>query len=41
MTLNSYREGRFIYRGFVYRGVIALGVGVGSTTLTLNKRHPE
>ena len=27
--------------GFVYRGEIALGVGVDSTTFTLNKRHPE
>ena len=30
--MNPHREGRSIYRGFVYRGVIALGVGVGSTT---------
>jgi len=41
MTSNPHREGRFIYRGFVYRGVIALGVGVDSTTFTLNKRYPE
>jgi len=27
--------------GFVYRGEIALGVGVDSTTFTLNKKTPR